>query len=221
MTTKGASNELRLVGYVRVSTAEQADSGAGLVAQRDAITAAVRQRSWKLVRVIEDAGLSAKSLERPGLTEALTMIEGGDADGLLVSKLDRLSRSLLDFSTLMERSRRKGWAIVALDLGVDTTTPAGEMMANVLATFSQFERRLIGQRTKDALAVKKAEGVQLGRPRTLDDKTVARIVKMRDRGLSLAAIAKKLTDEGAPTAQGGARWYPSTVNHVLGYATKQ
>ena len=68
--------------------------------------------------------------------------------------------------------------------------------------------------------MKKAEGVQLGRPRTLDDKIVARIVTMRENGLSLAAIAKKLTDDGVPTAQGGARWYPSTVNHVLGYASK-
>lgn len=209
---------LRVVAYVRVSTAEQADSGAGLTAQRQAIKAAGAQRGWRIVRTIEDAGLSAKSLDRPGLTEALAMIEEGKADALAVAKLDRLSRSLLDFATLMERARRKGWAIVALDLGVDTTTPAGEMMANVLATFSQFERRLIGQRTKDALAVKRAEGVTLGRPRTLDDETVARIVAMRAEGMSLAAIAGRLTDEGVPTAQGGARWYPSTVNHVLGYA---
>lgn len=217
---QGSAGELRLIGYVRVSTAEQADSGAGLVAQREAIDAAAAQRGWRLVRVVEDAGLSAKSLDRPGLTDALESIEKGEADGLLVSKLDRLSRSLLDFATLMERARRKGWTLVALDLGVDTSSPSGELMANVLATFAQFERRLIGQRTKDALAVKKAEGVVLGRPRTLDDKVVARIVKMRGDGLSLAAIAKKLTDDAVPTAQGGARWYPSTVNHVLGYAAK-
>ncbi len=216
---KVTGGDLRVVAYTRVSTSEQADSGAGLTAQRDAITAAASQRGWRLVRTIEEAGVSAKSLDRPGLTEALAMIEAGKADALLVSKLDRLSRSLLDFSTLMERSRRKGWALIALDLGVDTSTPSGELMANVLATFAQFERRLIGQRTKDALAVKRAEGVQLGRPRTLDDKIVASIVSMREDGLSLAAIAKQLTDEGVPTAQGGARWYPSTVRHVLGYAS--
>ena len=218
--TPAQTEALRLIGYVRVSTAEQADSGAGLTAQRDALDAAASQRGWRLVRIAEDAGVSAKSLDRPGLTSALEAVERGEADGLVVSKLDRLSRSLLDFAALMERSRRKGWALVALDLGVDTTTPAGEMVANVMATFAQFERRLIGQRTKDALAVKKAEGVILGRPRTLDDRTVASIVGMRANGMSLAVIARKLTDDGVPTAQGGARWYPSTVNHVLGYAAK-
>jgi DNA invertase Pin-like site-specific DNA recombinase len=214
------AGNLRVLGYVRVSTSDQADSGAGLTAQRQAIKAAADQRGWRIVRVIDDAGLSAKSLDRPGLTDALAMIESGKADALVVAKLDRLSRSLLDFATLMERSRRKGWAIVALDLGVDTTTPAGEMMANVLATFSQFERRLIGQRTKEALAVKRAEGVILGRPRLLEDKHVRRIVTMRKKGMSLAAIANFLTTDGVPTSQGGARWYPSTVNHVLGYASK-
>ncbi|MEY2472681.1 MAG: hypothetical protein QOK28_2010 [Actinomycetota bacterium] len=217
---KPTSDALRLIGYTRVSTAEQADSGAGLAAQREAISAAANNNAWKLVRIVEDAGLSAKSLDRPGLTDALASIERGEADGLVVSKLDRLSRSLLDFATLMERSRKKGWALVALDLGVDTSTPSGELMANVLATFAQFERRLIGQRTKDALAVKKAEGVQLGRPRAVDDKTVQRIIRMRRRGLSLAAIASKLTAEGTPTARGGTEWRASTVQYVLGYANE-
>ena len=80
----------------------------------------------------------------------------------MVAKLDRLSRSLLDFAALMEQARSSGWNLVALDLGVDTSTPAGEMMASVLATFAQFERRLIGQRTKDALAVKRAKASSSG-----------------------------------------------------------
>ena len=97
---------------------------------------------------------------------ALEAIEAGTAEGLVVAKLDRLSRSLLDFAALMERGRKRGWNLIALDLGVDTSTPSGEMMASVLATFAQqFERRLIGQRTKDALAVKRSQGVVLGRPR--------------------------------------------------------
>ena len=79
----------------------------------------------------------------------------------MVAKLDRLSRSMLDFAALMNAAQKQGWALVALDLGVDTSTPYGEMMANVLATFAQFERRLISQRTKEALAQKRAAGVQL------------------------------------------------------------
>src|SRR5438445_1690748 len=107
----------------------------------------------------------------------------------------------------MDQARRQGWALIALDLGVDTTTPAGEMMANVLATFAQFERRLIGQRTKDALAVKKAQGVRLGRPPVLPKPIVSRIIKMRERGATLDAIAETLNAEGVPTAHGGVRWY--------------
>ena len=104
---------------------------------------------------------SARSLvSRPGLARALADIERGAASVLVVAKLDRLSRSLLDFAALMERSRKQGWAVVALDLGVDTTTPSGEMMANVLAVFAQFERRLIGQRTREALAVKRGRATR-------------------------------------------------------------
>ncbi len=115
----------------------------------------------------------------------------------------------------MERARKQGWSLVALDLGVDASTPSGELMANVLATFAQFERRLISQRTREALAIKKAEGVQLGRPRTMPDELRERIRRMHAAGESLAAIARTLTAERVATAQGGVRWYPSTVRAVL------
>jgi DNA invertase Pin-like site-specific DNA recombinase len=105
--------------------------------------------------------------------------------------------------------------LVAVDCAVDTTTPAGEAMANVLATFAQFERRLISQRTKDALAAKRAQGVRLGRPRTLPNDVVRRIARERELGRKLMAIANKLTEDGIATAQGGAKWYPSTVAAVL------
>jgi DNA invertase Pin-like site-specific DNA recombinase len=143
------------------------------------------------------------------------MLAGGAADLLVVSKLDRLSRSLLDFASLMDRSQREGWELVVLDLGVDTTTQAGEMMANVMASFAQYERRLIGQRTKAALAQRKAQGVRLGRPRSLDASTVTRVVTERASGKTLQAIATGLNLEGVATAQGGAKWYPSTVSAVL------
>jgi DNA invertase Pin-like site-specific DNA recombinase len=207
----------RVVGYVRVSTDEQTSSGLGLAAQRAAIEAECDRRGWVLDEVYEDAGASGKSLlGRPALETALGVVKSHHASALVVAKLDRLSRSLLDFSTLMVRSQKEGWALVILDLGVDTTTPSGEMIANVMATFAQFERRLIGQRTKDALAVKKREGVRLGRPPSLDHKLVGRIKKERKAGKSLRAIADGLNDGGIPTAHGGARWHASTVRGVLG-----
>jgi DNA invertase Pin-like site-specific DNA recombinase len=88
-------------------------------------------------------------------------------------------------------------------------------MANMLATFAQFERRLIGQRTKEALAVKKAQGVRLGRPPVVQKSIVARIQRERDRGASLRAIADGLNHDQVPTAQGGKAWYAATVREIL------
>jgi DNA invertase Pin-like site-specific DNA recombinase len=202
-----------------VSTDEQTDSGAGLEVQRHAILAECKRRGWQLVEVIEDAGFSAKDLKRPGVQEALRVLESGEASALVVAKLDRLSRSTLDFAGLMGKAQKQGWALVALDCAVDTTTPSGEAMANMLATFAQFERRLIGQRTREALAIKRAQGVRLGRPSRVPVEVTSRIVQERAAGRSYAAIADAMTAEGVPTAQGGRRWYAATVRHAAMRAT--
>ena len=149
------------------------------------------------------------------MQEALRVLEAGDAKALVVAKLDRLSRSLLDFAGLMAKAQRQGWGVIALDVQVDTSTASGEAMANMLATFAQFERRLIGQRTKEALAIKKASGVRLGRPPVVPQAVVRRIQRQRACGDSLRKIAEDLNISGVPTAQGGARWYAATVRHVL------
>ena len=205
-----------MVGYARVSTAEQADSGLGLEAQRQAIRAECDRRGWKLLGIEEDAGWSGKVTSRPGLQRALTACKEGRADGLVVAKLDRLSRSMQHAAALLAEAEHDGWALVALDLGVDLSTPSGEVMAHVLAAIAQFERRLIGQRTKDALAVKKAQGVRLGRPAVLSRQVVARIASERQSGRSLQAIADGLNGDGVRPAHGGAQWWPSTVAKVLG-----
>lgn len=210
-----SSHRNGVLGYLRVSTTEQADSGAGLSAQRSAITSEVERRGWDLLAMHEDTGSGKAIAGREGLESALALLDGGKADVLVVAKLDRLSRSLLDFALLMERSRKKGWALVALDLGVDTTTPAGEMMASLMATFAQYERRIIGQRTREALAAKKAAGVILGRRRSLSDEVVARITSERSEGATYQAIADRLNTEQVPTAHGGAAWYANTVRQVV------
>jgi DNA invertase Pin-like site-specific DNA recombinase len=209
---------MRVLGYVRVSTEEQAVSRAGLGAQRAAISAECKRRGWQLVTNLEDAGYSAKDLRRPAIKAALETLHSGDAGGLVVAKLDRLSRSMLDFTAIMAKAQKQGWALVALDCAVDTTTPAGEAMANVLATFAQFERRLISQRTKEALAAKRASGTlrgPIGRPRAMPDEVVSEIQGARARGMTLPAIAEMLNRDEVPTAHGGKRWYPSTVRAVL------
>jgi DNA invertase Pin-like site-specific DNA recombinase len=214
-TRKAASRTSGAVGYLRCSTEEQSISGLGLAAQEAAIRAECDRRGFELLALHTDAGVSAKTLERPGLAAALDDLAAGRGDVLMVAKLDRLTRSVHDATGLLLTSERAGWGLVALDAPVDTTTPQGAAMAQVLAVFAELERRLIGQRTRDALAVKRAQGVKLGRPRALPDKVVDRIVAARDRGEGWSAIARSLDADAVPTAQGGARWYPATVRAVV------
>jgi DNA invertase Pin-like site-specific DNA recombinase len=205
----------KVIGYLRVSTEEQSLSGLGLADQRAVIDAAAQSRQWPDIAYVSDEGFSAKNLARPGISEALRQLASGEAGVLVVSKLDRLSRSLLDFAQLMETAKRQGWELVVLDLAIDTSTPSGALMASVMASFAEYERRLIGQRTSAALQQKKAAGGRLGRPRTLDAEVSQRIVQERAHGRSLTAIANGLNDDGVPTARGGRCWFPSTVAGVL------
>src|SRR5664280_1839930 len=216
-TSIGATTDVvRAVGYRRVSTIEQADSGAGLAAQQLIIEAEAARRGWVLEEVHTDEAASGKSLVgRVALETAITAVESGRADVLVVAKLDRLSRSLLDFANLMARAQSNGWNLVALDLGIDLSTPAGEFLASVMASAAQWERRIIGQRTREGLAVKQAQGVRLGGPQVVRQEVVSRIAASRADGATLTAIADELTAEGVPTAKGGLRWYPSTIRAIL------
>ena len=205
-----------VIAYTRVSTDEQAASGLGLDAQRRQIEAAVSLHpEWTDVLWLSDDGYNAKTLKRQAMQQALGALQAGDAEALVVAKLDRISRSVSDFCALVERSRREDWQLVVLDLGVDTTTATGEMVANILASLAQFERRLIGERTSAALQALKVRGTRLGRPIQLPAAVRDRIVQARRRGSTYQAIADTLTHDEVPTAQGGACWYPSTVRAVL------
>lgn len=201
------------VGYLRVSTDEQADSGAGLDAQRDAITKAAAARGWDIADWCTDAGVSGSVApgDRGGMACALDLLTSGGVGILLVSKLDRCSRDISDFALLLERARREGWQVVALDLGVDTTTPVGEMVAHQLIAVSQWERRIIGERTSAALQARKARGQRLGRPvaaGTLADRRRIRMLHLA--GHKAAAIADALNADGSSTATG----LPWTARHV-------
>lgn len=205
---------MHVIGYLRVSTDEQARSGLGLDAQRTRIASEAAHRGWT-VRWLVDEGYSAKNLHRPALTEALALLSTHEADALVVAKLDRLSRSVVDFSTTLATAKRQGWAMVLLDLGVDTATPNGKLVAGLMSQIAEWERELIGQRTREALAAAKARGTRLGRPRCTPDEVVTQVVMMRDHGMSLRVIAQTLTDASVPTTRGAAAWRPSTVRRVL------
>jgi DNA invertase Pin-like site-specific DNA recombinase len=196
----------------------QSERRAGLEAQRRALAAACKHHGWQLLEVLEEAGLSATDPKRPGIQEARRVLERADAQALVVAKRERLAQALLELVALLASAQKQGWALVALDCTLETTMPAGEAIANVLATFAQCERRLISQRTRAALACARSQGVRLGRPPSMSLYAMERIRRERAAGKSLAAIANGLNADRVPTAQGGRRWYPATVRYTLNRA---
>jgi len=205
MTTK------HFLGYIRVSTDKQIESGAGLTAQINFINAEALRRGGTVEIISENESKSGKKLSnRPALMEALRRLDKGEAQGLIISKLDRLSRSVADFLTVLERSRKGKWSLVIGDLSIDTSTPIGEAMATVAATFAQLERARISERTKEGLAVKKAQGIKLGRPVVMSATTSNFILTLRNSGLSYSAIATQLNKTLVPPTRGLA-WYASSV----------
>lgn len=204
---------MHVIGYIRVSTREQADSQLGLDAQRRALTAEAEHRGWDLT-IIEDAGFTGRNTNRPGLREALALLRQRKADALLVYKLDRVSRSVQDFAGLLRSAERQRWALVAMDMGIDMTTPNGRLVSHILVAVAQWESEVIGVRTADAMAEAKAKGQRFGRQRLASDAACDLVVKLRDEGQSFERIAAALDAQGIPTPSGGTRWYGSTVSRL-------
>ncbi len=206
----------RVVGYVGVSTTEQADSGAGLEAQRHTITQAAETRGWELVDILEDAGLSGKTTNGwKGLTAALALVEAGAANAIVAAKVDRIACSPLDFATILKQAERAGWSLGLPRRRVRHQYPVRQGHGADARVVCELERSMISQRTKDALAVKKAAGVRLGRPRNVPDRVFARIRREKAAGASLSAIARGLNTDAIPTSQGGSGWHAPTVKKLL------
>jgi DNA invertase Pin-like site-specific DNA recombinase len=214
--TTTTATTTRAIAYLRVSTDEQAESGAGLDAQRAVIAAAATARGWELVAEHTDAGVSGKIApqRRPALAAALEMLDRGDADVLVVAKSDRLARSVVALCDLLDRAEGANWSLVVLDTDVDTSTASGRLVASVIGCVAEWERRVISERTRAALATRKAAGMRLGRPVELPADTRLYIAAMHADGMSLRKIADTLTAEGVPTSRGG-QWHASTVRSVL------
>jgi DNA invertase Pin-like site-specific DNA recombinase len=207
---------VKAIGYTRVSTDEQSISGLGLAAQRSAIEADANKRGWSLSQIFEDAGASGRTLQgRPGVSAALRALKERQAEALIVSKLDRLSRSVADFAHLLDLSTKQGWSLVLLDLGVDTSTPTGEAMAYVVGAFSQMERRLIGERTRVALQQARERGTKLGAPVLVAAEVETRIVTRRKQGATLQQIASELDRDQIQAPRKGPMWRHATIRQIL------
>ncbi len=203
-----------VIGYCRVSTDQQGESGLGIEAQIATIQQEAERRGWGEVQVFKDVASGKSTKKRPDFAAALALLEAGHANVLVVAKLDRLSRSLLDFARLVDLAARQGWAINALDVNVDTGTTNGRMLAGIIMTLAQWEREMIGDRTRAALGAVRSRGTKLGRPTVVAREAVAIIRAMRGSGSSYRRIAAALNDAGIPTAQGGREWYASTVRAI-------
>jgi DNA invertase Pin-like site-specific DNA recombinase len=207
---------MRALGYVRVSSTEQAKGGS-LTTQRQAVFGEIAKRGWDLVDVVMDSA-SAKDMKgRPGLRSLLARLAAGEADALVVARLDRLSRNLGDFAGLMDKASKEGWAIVMLDPPVDMTTPFGRAMAGVAASFAQLERELNGQRQRESYARRRLEPGYLPPPMArspVSAFTVQRIRALRSEGLGWGQIGQRLTLEGHPPPR-GAVWHARTIGKIL------
>lgn len=214
------------IGYIRVSTEQQADDGISLDAQRDKIRAWCELNDYELVAIYEDAGISGKSMaKRAGLQEALNVSKPDMA--MVVYSLSRLARSTKDCIEIAEQLKAKNCDLVSLTEKIDTSSAMGEFFFTLIAALGQMERKLIGERTKSALAHKKANGEKYapipfgyrevdGKLEAVQHETelVAEIVSRRQSGETLQAIAGWLNGQGIVGKQGG-KWHASSVSYVL------
>ncbi|MBT9586777.1 recombinase family protein [bacterium] len=204
---------MKVIAYVRVSTEEQATQGVSLAAQEAKLSSYCDLYDHELVEVVVDASHSAKTMSRPGLQRALQALKSGKAQGLLILKPDRLTRSVRDLGELLETYFQKS-ALISIQEQCDTSSAAGRLVLNVMTSVAQWERETASERTKAALQYKKSQGVALGRPPLADQQIIDRILQLNAQGRSLRQIASALTVEGYSTQRGGA-WAPNTVRKIL------
>ncbi len=226
---------MKAIGYIRCSTQEQADSGLGLDAQAQRIRAYCGMKDLDLVEIITDAGVSGgKPLaKRDGGLQLLEAIRARKADAVVMLKLDRMLRNAGDCLATVERWERKNVALHVVDLGgnaIDTTSAAGRIMLVVLAGAAEMERNLTRERTRSAMAVKRANGQRIGSipyghdladdgvtlvPNESEQAVVADVKAMRARGMKLQQIAGELTMRAVPTKTGKDRWSHQAVARIL------
>lgn len=218
-----------VVAYLRVSTGEQADSGLGIEAQRRVIRQYAELYKVDVVDYVIDDGFSGKDLDRPGIRRVLQVLEEGKADGIVIAKLDRLTRSTRDAGDLVEKYFAEGrLRLVSVGEQIDTTTAAGRLVLNVLTSVAQWEREAIGERTKAALKSKRERGHRSGgipygfeldpkdpekqrlRKSTAEQAAIAAARALHKKGVPTTKITTEL-NEKHPKAARGKRFYQPFV----------
>ena len=220
---------MKAIGYVRVSTERQADRGVSLEAQAEKIKAMALVQGAELVDTIVEGGESGKTLNRPGMAKLLALVDKGKVQAVIVAKLDRLTRSVKDLCELLERFERRGVALISVAESLDTGSAAGRLVLNIMAAVSQWEREAIGERTRDALRHKRANGERVGNiqfgyrlsadrthlePDPGEQAVLAEIRALRKNGHTLRGIAAALNRKALRTRRGSA-WHLEHVARIV------
>jgi site-specific DNA recombinase len=221
-----------VIGYTRVSSEEQSRDGVSLAVQHEKVQLYCELHGLGPPVDVVDPGVSAKTLDRPGLARALALLDSGDASGLVVYKLDRLTRSLADWSALIDRyfGRPGGPSLMSVSESIDTRSAGGRMVLNVMMTMAQWERETIVERTVGAMDFKRSKGERIsgrlpfGSDLAADGRTLVdnlaerRVLEMvrawRREGRGSRKIAAELNALAVPT-KGGGPWSHSTVQSIL------
>ncbi len=207
-------DSLPLSAYLRVSTAAQATSGVGIAAQRQAILEAADLQGFEVGAWHEDAGRSGASMRnRPGLRAALDDVARGRSAGIVVAKIDRLGRSSGDVCGLVEQAHREGWRLLALDVGLDSSTPAGELVAAALAMAARFEWRRISERQLEKHDELRRQGRRRG-PTAVPAEVADRMRTARRMGWTFREIADVAMEQGIRPVR-GTRWHASSVRSAI------
>jgi len=169
--------------------------------------------------ILREEGRSGKSIKgRPVLKEALTRLASGKADALFVTRIDRLARSTQDFLTIVDHAHQNNWRLVLLDLNLDTSSYQGRFVVTIMSALAEMERAIIAERQKDIHHDRRKQGLvwgkDLGPKKRIAQETVDLIVKRRDAGLSMHAIAKELNSKGMLSGYGN-KWTASSIKYVL------
>lgn len=193
------------------------DSNQELKQQATIIARECEHRGLQLLEVVGEPA-TRKGLGRPGLTYALDRIRSGEARGLVVAELSRITHSAAELGTILEWMSRSNVRLVAPANCFDTECGDGQLAADVLIEVSRWERARLSQQTRNGLQAARLSGKSTGRGAVTDDPDlIERIAQMRAQGMTLQAIADRLNEEGVPTVRGGAKWRHSSVQAAVGY----
>jgi len=218
---------IKAIGYIRVSTDEQAKEGVSLENQEQKIRDYCKLKDFEIIEIIQDAGISAKNLRRPGVQKVLEMAQEKMINAVVVYKLDRIFRSTVDALETTKQFDKWNVSFHSIEETIDTKSAMGKFFFTLTAALAELEREIVGERTRDILQRKKANGEVYGNVpfgykkfkgkllnNDAEQKIVHAVLGMRKKGLNYSMISRELNQAGFKTKKGN-RWHPQTVKNVI------